>query len=168
MCSTAHVDIFPEEQALIETSLAVILPKGYYGRLASRSGLAVKNMIHVCAGVIDEDYTGEIKVCLINHGSDVFSVKKGDKIAQLIVEKCAILPIEEALKTPKTERGINGFGSTGLNEKKSISSSPSSPTLTAQNDSENEDSDSEESIDSSDFNNKKPLTININNIISKM
>jgi len=100
-------------RALVPTGIAVVLPEGVYGRVAPRSGLTVKHCIDVGAGVIDPDYTGEVKVVLFNHGDEDFEVKKGDRIAQLILEKCETPPIEELNIIEDTERGSDGFGSTG-------------------------------------------------------
>lgn len=100
-------------RALIGTGITVVLPEGVYGRVAPRSGLAVKHCINVGAGVIDPDYTGEIKVVLFNHGDKDFEVKKGDRIAQLVLEKCETPEIEEINIVEDTERGSGGFGSTG-------------------------------------------------------
>jgi len=99
--------------ALVGTGVAIILPPGCYGRVAPRSGLAVKHCIQVGAGVIDPDYTGEVKVVLFNHGDKDFEVKKGDRIAQLVLEKCETPPIEEISIVEDTGRGSDGFGSTG-------------------------------------------------------
>ena len=74
-------------QAVIGTGIAIGLPQGTYGRIAQRSGLATKHALAVNAGVIDADYTGEIKVVLVNLGCQDYEVHKGDRIAQLIVEK---------------------------------------------------------------------------------
>lgn len=99
--------------ALIGTGLAVRIPDGCYGRVAPRSGLAVKHCIQVGAGVIDPDYTGEIKVVLFNHGLKDFEIKKGDRIAQLVLERCETPMIKEISIVEDTERGSDGFGSTG-------------------------------------------------------
>jgi dUTP pyrophosphatase len=101
-------------RALVSTGITVVLPPGVYGRVAPRSGLAVKHCINVGAGVIDPDYTGEIKVVLFNHGEKDFEIKKGDRIAQLVLERCETPPIEEINIVEDTERGSGGFGSTGL------------------------------------------------------
>jgi len=101
------------ERALISTGIAIVLPHGVYGRVAPRSGLAVKYGIQVGAGVIDMDYTGEVKVVIFNHGYKDFKVKKGDRIAQLIMERCETPSIEEIDSVEDTERGSDGFGSTG-------------------------------------------------------
>ena len=100
-------------RALVGTGITVVLPPGVYGRVAPRSGLAVKHCINVGAGVIDPDYTGEIKVVLFNHGMEDFEIKKGDRIAQLVLERCETPPIEEINIVEDTERGSGGFGSTG-------------------------------------------------------
>ncbi|XP_023312159.1 deoxyuridine 5'-triphosphate nucleotidohydrolase-like [Anoplophora glabripennis] len=98
---------------LIDTGLKIQLPDGCYGRIAPRSGLAVKKFIDVGAGVIDQDYTGVIKVVLFNHSDEDFLVKKGDRIAQLICEKIFYPELEEVdVLEKKTERGDGGFGST--------------------------------------------------------
>jgi len=99
--------------ALVGTGIAVRIPDGCYGRVAPRSGLAVKHCIQVGAGVIDPDYTGEIKVVLFNHGTEDFEIKKGDRIAQLILERCETPIIKEIGLLDETLRGSDGFGSTG-------------------------------------------------------
>ena len=100
--------------ALVGTGLAVRIPDGCYGRVAPRSGLAVKHCIDVGAGVIDPDYTGEVKVVLFNRGFDNFEIKKGDRIAQLILERCETPHIKEIGLLEETLRGSDGFGSTGV------------------------------------------------------
>jgi len=105
--------ICASERGLVSTGITVVLPSGVYGRVAPRSGLSVKHGIQVGAGVIDPDYTGEVKVVLFNHGDKDFEVKKGDRIAQLILEKCETPPIVEINIVEDTDRGSGGFGSTG-------------------------------------------------------
>tara|TARA_B110000858_G_scaffold10776_1_gene11090 strand:+ start:100 stop:525 length:426 start_codon:yes stop_codon:yes gene_type:complete len=100
-------------RAIVGTGITVVLPTGVYGRVAPRSGLAAKHCIDVGAGVIDPDYTGEIKVILFNHGMNDFEIKKGDRIAQLILERCETPAIEEISIVEDTDRGEGGFGSTG-------------------------------------------------------
>ena len=90
------------------------MPVGTYGRIAPRSGLAVKNGISTGAGVVDRDYTGEVKVVLFNHGENDFEVKVGDRVAQLILERIvedAEVVVVESLE--ESARGAGGFGSTG-------------------------------------------------------
>lgn len=92
--------------------LRVVIPHGYYGRIAPRSGNAIKYGIDVLGGVIDTGYRGEIGVILVNHGNESVTFKAGDRIAQLIVQPIALLdPIEGAILI-NTDRGTGGFGST--------------------------------------------------------
>jgi dUTP pyrophosphatase len=100
-------------RALVSTGIALSIPDGLYGRVAPRSGLAVKHCINVGAGVIDPDYTGEVKVVLFNHGTEDFEIKKGDRIAQLVLERCETPMIKEIGLLEETLRGDGGFGSTG-------------------------------------------------------
>lgn len=98
----------------VRTGLSVAIPLGFYGRIAPRSGLAVKQGIDVLAGVIDSDYRGEIICVLINHGETPFFIKAGGRIAQLIVEAIATLKSEWVEELGETMRGAGGFGSTGV------------------------------------------------------
>ena len=111
--STDEIIIPPTHRALVGTSVAILMPNGVYGRVAPRSGLAVKHGIQVGAGVVDPDYTGDVMVVLFNHGDKDFVVKKGDRIAQLILEKCETPRVEEIGFLEETDRGSGGFGSTG-------------------------------------------------------
>lgn len=100
---------------LIKTGLAIKCPQGTYGRIAPRSGLASKYFIDVGAGVIDNDYRGEVKVLLFNHHpTNDFHIKIGDRIAQLILEKCLVCPVIKVNELDETERNEKGFGSSGL------------------------------------------------------
>ena len=83
---------------------------GNYGRLASKSGLAILHQLHVGAGVIDPDYTGEIMILLINTASHVHPIMTGNPIAQLILEKVSILILRELKELPSTTRGAHGCG----------------------------------------------------------
>lgn len=102
-------------QNMVSTDISVIVPVGTYGRVAPRSGLAVKHGISTGAGVVDADYRGEVKVVLFNHGEKDFEIKKGDRIAQLVLEKIVMAEIEEITEKQleQTTRGEGGFGSTG-------------------------------------------------------
>jgi dUTP pyrophosphatase len=111
--SIEECNVPPTHRALVGTGIATLLPVGVYGRVAPRSGLAVKHGIQVGAGVVDPDYTGEIKVVIFNHGDKDFEIKKGDRIAQLILERCETPKVEEIGTVQETERGSGGFGSTG-------------------------------------------------------
>lgn len=101
-------------KALIKTDIAIRVPHGTYGRVAPRSGLAWKNSIDVGAGVIDEDYRGNVGVILFNHSDADFSVTAGDRIAQLIIEKIVYAEVMEVEELEDTARGEGGFGSTGV------------------------------------------------------
>ena len=115
LTSTESVTIYPGMRGLVSTGVSVKLPLGVYGRIAPRSGLAVKNGIQVGAGVIDADYRGEIKVLLFNHsGEEPFEVAPGDRIAQLICERCELPEVIQVDELDETERGDGKFGSTGL------------------------------------------------------
>ena len=105
----------PNSRCLVKTGIAVAVPEGCYGRVAPRSGLALKNGIEIGAGVIDEDYRGEVGAILFNLNSDPFKVKKGDRIAQFICERIVYPELEVVDELDDTERGAGGFGSTGSN-----------------------------------------------------
>lgn len=100
--------------AIIKTGLKMAIPEGYYGRVAPRSGLAVKKFIDTGAGVVDADYRGELGVVLFNFSDKDFSVVPGDRIAQLLIEKISMGNLVEVSSLDKTERGTGGFGSTGV------------------------------------------------------
>lgn len=122
---SAGYDIYASEKAvipaqgqgLVGTDISVAVPIGTYGRVAPRSGLAVKHGISTGAGVIDADYRGEVKVVLFNHSKKDFSIQKGDRIAQLVLEKIVMADIKQisAEELDITARGEGGFGSTGKN-----------------------------------------------------
>lgn len=112
--STENLIISPSKRALVGTGISIELPVGTYGRIAPRSGLAVKNGIDILAGVIDSTYRGEIKVALINFGDKDFEIKIGDRIAQLIVENYIKVQWILAMELTKSERMKNGFGSSGV------------------------------------------------------
>jgi dUTP pyrophosphatase len=101
----------------IGTQIKISMPPGVYGRLASRSGLSFRSGIEVGAGVIDADYQGEIKVILYNLSDQPFNFKRGDRIAQLILEKYLTPVIKVVTSNTQlfgvTTRGSNGLGSTG-------------------------------------------------------
>lgn len=100
---------------IILTDIQIALPDGCYGRVAPRSGLAAKHFIDVGAGVIDQDYRGNVGVVMFNFSDTDFEVKKGDRIAQLICEKIYLPQLQELPALDNTERGSGGFGSTGKN-----------------------------------------------------
>lgn len=111
---SAHDSIVRQHgKQLIKTDLAIQLVDNCYGRIAPRSGLALKHFIDVGAGVIDKDYTGNICVLLFNHSDTAFLVRKGYKIAQLICEIIVYPELCEITNLEITERCGNGFGSSG-------------------------------------------------------
>lgn len=100
-------------KALVKTDLAMTVPEGHYGRIAPRSSLAWKNHIDVGAGVIDCDYINSVGIVLFNHSDVDLAIAAGDRVAQLILEKCSIVDVVEVNELDNTERGMGGFGSTG-------------------------------------------------------
>ncbi|QGQ62966.1 ORF1 [Fowl aviadenovirus D] len=113
LCSSADVVVPPKSRSLIPTDLSFQFPRGVYGRIAPRSGLAVKFFIDVGAGVIDSDYRGIVSVLLFNFSDHNFNVRRGDRIAQLILERHLTPDLEERSGLDETVRGAAGFGSTG-------------------------------------------------------
>jgi dUTP pyrophosphatase len=114
--ASACVNIPAHGSALVTTAIKLDIPDGYYGRIASRSGLAVKHNLEVGAGVIDNGYHGEIMVLLRNHGNAVYTVVPGDKIAQIILEPYASVQVRQVSSVDsirETSRKENGFGSSG-------------------------------------------------------
>ncbi|XP_056268758.1 deoxyuridine 5'-triphosphate nucleotidohydrolase, mitochondrial [Pseudoliparis swirei] len=105
----------PMGKALVKTDLQIAVPPGCYGRVAPRSGLAVKHFIDVGAGVVDEDYRGNVGVVLFNFSKDTFEVKRGDRVAQLVCERICYPELVEQQALEETPRGGAGFGSTGSN-----------------------------------------------------
>lgn len=106
----------PGERALVPTGIAIGLPSAEtVGLVFARSGLAVKKGITLsnCVGVIDSDYTGEVRVGLVNLSEDAYTIQPGERIAQLVVMPVCLPDIREVEELDKTERGAGGFGSTG-------------------------------------------------------
>jgi len=100
-------------KAMVSTSISIAVPAGTYGRVAPRSGLAAKHSIDVGAGVIDSDYRGEVKVILFNFSENDFTIKEGDRIAQLVIERIYTPDVVVVEKLEASVRGTGGFGSTG-------------------------------------------------------
>ena len=113
---TSAIDavIPPNGRLAVSTGIAIGLPEGTYGRIAPRSGLAYKFGIDVFAGVIDADYRSEVKAILYNSGDQPFTIKTGDRIAQLVLEVIKIPDVALVLELDDTARGAGGFGSTGV------------------------------------------------------
>ena len=114
-CMDEPVTIAPHATAMIGMGFALALPEGYFGAVFARSGLASKQGLRPanCVGVCDCDYRGEYKVPLVNDSDVPRVVAPGDRVAQLVVLPCLPLSFEETDTLSETERGDNGFGSTG-------------------------------------------------------
>ena len=112
----APVTLAPMERALIPTGIFLAVPRGYEAQVRARSGLAVKHGIGLANGIgtIDSDYRGEVKVALINWGSEPFTIENGDRIAQLVIAAYERVDWEETDTLDETERGAGGFGHTGV------------------------------------------------------
>lgn len=107
--------LLPGEWTAVGTGLHFEIPRGYEGQVRPRSGLALKYGVTVlnAPGTIDADYRGEVRVILINHGRDPFTVNRGDRIAQLVVAPMVSMDVIETDRLAETSRGHGGFGSTG-------------------------------------------------------
>src|SRR5690606_28950961 len=113
--SSETLTIAPGARALVPTGMAIALPHGYEAQVRPRSGLAAKHGVTVlnAPGTIDADYRGEIKVILINHGDAPFEIRRGDRIAQMVVAPVTSVRFELREALDETQRGAGGFGSTG-------------------------------------------------------
>jgi dUTP pyrophosphatase len=111
----APIPLAPSDRVLVPTGLVFELPQGYEAQVRPRSGLALKQGITVLnsPGTIDADYRGEVKVLLINLGSDTFLIQRGDRIAQAAIAPVTHVEVVEVEVLAATERGGGGFGSTG-------------------------------------------------------
>ena len=114
--SVEDVELAPGARALVHTGLVMILPQGWEAQVRPRSGLALKHGVTVLntPGTIDAGYRGEVGVILANLGDAAFPVRKGDRIAQIVVAPVTTADIEEAEAVDETDRGAGGFGSTGV------------------------------------------------------
>ena len=115
-----EISIKPNEIKLISTGIKLDIPQGYEGQVRPRSGLALKYGITVLntPGTIDSDYRGIVKVILINLGKEEFSIKRGDRIAQLVIQKVYFPKFKTVQSLNKTKRGEGGFGHSGIKLKK--------------------------------------------------
>lgn len=106
----------PGETVMVHTGIAIRPDPGYFGAVYARSGLAVREGLRPvnCVGVIDEDYTGEILVCLRNDSKETRVIVNGERIAQIVFQQYATGELVEVEELDKTKRGANGFGSTGI------------------------------------------------------
>jgi dUTP pyrophosphatase len=117
LCAAVNDDVVlaPGSTTLIPTGFAIALPEGYEAQVRPRSGLAIKHQVGIMnsPGTIDADYRGEVKVILTNFGRSEFIVRRGDRIAQLVVAPCTRVRWEEQGSLAETARGAGGFGHTG-------------------------------------------------------
>ena len=115
-CLQTEVTLQPGERRLIPTGVSVAIPEGFEGQVRPRSGLAIRNGIGLinAPGTIDADYRGEIAALLINFGNEPFTVRNGDRIAQMIISRVFRATWEEVEDLPPTQRQGGGFGHTGI------------------------------------------------------
>ena len=111
----APLVLAPGKHAMVPTGLAIALPDGFEAQVRPRSGLAAKHGVTVLnsPGTIDADYRGEIQVILINHGAEAFTIRRGERIAQMVIASVVQARLVLASALPSTDRGSGGFGSTG-------------------------------------------------------
>jgi dUTP diphosphatase len=111
----SDVTIEPGKRALVGSGVAIALPRGHEAQVRPRSGLAYKHGVTVlnAPGTVDEDYRGEIKVLLVNHGDEPFVVKNGERIAQLVIARVERVVFDEQPSLDDTVRGAGGYGHTG-------------------------------------------------------
>jgi dUTP pyrophosphatase len=110
------VTLAPGARALVPTGWAAAIPPGFEGQVRPRSGLALRHGVTVLntPGTVDADYRGELKVLLVNHGTEPFVIRRGDRIAQLVIGPVAHAEIREVEALDETARGAGGYGSTGV------------------------------------------------------
>lgn len=110
------VTLQPGERSLIPTGLKIALPSGFEAQIRPRSGLAIRNGLTLLnsPGTIDADYRGEVKVIVVNHGDESYTIQHGDRIAQMIVAPVVHATLRQVDKLTASDRGEGGFGSTGV------------------------------------------------------
>lgn len=112
----APLELAPGARAAVSTGLALAVPPGWEVQVRPRSGLALRHGVTVvnAPGTVDSDYRGEVKVLLVNLGAEPFVVRRGDRVAQLVVAPVVQAEVLEVEELPPTERGAGGFGHTGV------------------------------------------------------
>jgi len=117
--ASEDVTLEPGRFCTVPTGHAIAIPEGFEGQVRPRSGLAAKHGVTVlnAPGTIDADYRGEVKVILINLGTEAFSIRRNDRIAQLVIAPVTTVVFEPVARLPETARGSGGFGSTGMRTK---------------------------------------------------
>jgi dUTP pyrophosphatase len=113
ICSNVDVIIPARQRVIVSTGIAMALPANHAGLIWDRSGMAAKHGIKTMGGVIDPNYRGEWGIILYNTTDADYQVNKGDRIAQVLIQKVEILPLEEVVELPDSNRGDGGFGSSG-------------------------------------------------------
>lgn len=113
--AASDIELAPGERSLAATGISVAIPDGFAGLVTPRSGLAARSGLGIvnAPGLVDSGYRGEIKVILVNHGSETVDIRRGDRIAQLIVVAVEVQEFSEVEDLPPSRRGEDGFGSTG-------------------------------------------------------
>ena len=111
-----EMTIPPGQWKLVPTGISIALPEGYEAQVRPRSGLALKQGVSILntPGTVDADYRGEVGVILMNHSQENLIIRRGDRIAQMIINKIERIEFEEVVELPATERGAGGFGHTGV------------------------------------------------------
>ncbi len=115
-CLEKEATLEPGERRLIPTGISVAIPQGFEGQIRPRSGLAIQKGIGIVngPGTIDSDYRGEIGILLINFGKEAFTIRNGDRIAQMVISQVFRATLEEMEELPSTTRQGGGFGHTGI------------------------------------------------------
>lgn len=111
--SVAECRLAPGEKIIAKTGLKMSIPKGYFGSIRDRSGLAAKHGIHTLAGVVDSGYRGEVGIVMINLGKEEFTIEKGMRVAQMLIQPVEEADIAKVDTLDETKRNEGGFGSTG-------------------------------------------------------
>lgn len=113
---TGEIELAPAGRAMVPTGLVLEIPPGYEGQVRPRSGLAIRHGVTMAnpPGTIDSDFRGELQVLLVNLGEEPFTLRRGDRVAQLVVAPVTRIEWDETANLSPTGRGIGGFGSTGL------------------------------------------------------
>lgn len=105
--------IEPRTRKVVKTDISLAIPARHYGRVAPRSGMSFKFGTDIAAGVIDSDYRGPLGILMVNNGAAALTIKCGDRVAQLLLERVSTPAVEEVEELDDTARGTSGFGSTG-------------------------------------------------------
>jgi dUTP pyrophosphatase len=116
LCAAEPVTLAPGARALVPTGIALAIPPGFAGFVLPRSGLALRHGVTVLntPGLVDAGYRGEIKVLLVNHGDAPVSLSRGERVAQLVVQRVERVALAPVAELPESARGAGGFGSTGV------------------------------------------------------